>query len=111
VLNSVIAAANASLEPNNVLQTTCRELARAFQAATAGAALIDETGEALEIVAEYITPGHFSALGLKIPIKGNPSTEYVLHQCQPLVIDDVRSDPSLEKIRDIMNRRGVASMM
>lgn len=111
VLNSVIAAANASLEPNNVLQTTCRELVRAFQAATAGAALIDETGEALEIVAEYITPGHFSALGLKIPIKGNPSTEYVLHQCQPLVIDDVRSDPRLESIRDIMNRRGVASMM
>ncbi len=111
VLNSVIAAANAALEPHTVLTTTCRELALAFHASTAGAALVDETGSALEIVAEYITAGNFSALGEKIPITGNVSTEYVLRERKPLVVEDVRSDPRFESIRDIMAQRGVASII
>lgn len=111
VLNSVIAAATTTLEPHSVLETTCRELARAFNAPTAGAALIDESGQNLEIVAEYVAPGEFSAIGEKIPIDGNPSTQYVLKHKKPLVINNVQSDPRMASVRDLMRKRDVASII
>lgn len=111
VLNSVIATATTTLEPQTVLETTCRELARAFKSPTAGAALLDDSGRHLEIVAEYVAPGDFSAIGEKIPVDGNPSTQYVLKHKRPLVINNVQSDPRMASVRDLMRKRGVASII
>ncbi len=111
VLNSVIAAATTTLEPHTVLATTCRELARAFKVPQAGAALLDESGLYLEIVAEYTWEDGASVVGAKIPIKGNPATQYVLQHMQPLVLDDVQNDPRMASVRELMQRRQVASML
>lgn len=112
LLNRVIAAAASSRpDPRAVLETACRELAQAFDATQAGAALLDESGAMMEVVAEYMTGETPSALGERIPVAGNLAAEAVLREKRPLAFDDVQQDPRLAPIHDLMRRRGVASMI
>jgi two-component system, cell cycle sensor histidine kinase and response regulator CckA len=111
VLNRVVAAASGALEPVAVLETTCRELARALGADQAGAALVVPGASYLEVVAEYNGPGFPSAVGSHIPIEGNPLTQHILDTAEPVVIADVAGDPLLDPVRDLMDLRNVASIL
>ncbi len=78
LLNRVIAAASSTLEPEPILEIICSELAAAFGVPQAAATLIRESGDALEVVAEYLAEGRPSALGAVIPLEGNPATQHVV---------------------------------
>jgi anti-anti-sigma regulatory factor len=111
VLNRVIGAAASALDRDVVLRTTCRELALAYHVPQAAVALCDQAGEALVVSAEYCAPGRVSALGERIPVANNPITQYVLDQRVPMVCNDVRSDPRLGVIGDLLARRGTISLL
>jgi len=111
LLNRVIAAAASSLDPQTVLHTTLRELANGLDLLQGGAALLDESETQLTVVAEYLQENRHSALGARIPIAGNPSTQYVLEQRLPLAIAEAQSDPRLSPLHGLMQQRGVASLL
>lgn len=111
LLNRVVVAATSELEPAAVLETACRELAQAFDLPQAGAALLDDSGEALEVVAEYGTGAGVSAIGERIPLAGNAATEFVMREMRPLVVQDAQRDPRMAPVHQLMRRRNVASML
>ncbi|MEA3396410.1 MAG: PAS domain S-box protein, partial [Chloroflexota bacterium] len=111
LLNRVIAAASTTLEPKAVLETTCRELALAFDVPQVAAALLNEERTASTVVAEYLAAGRPSALDVVIPVEGNPATQYVLDHNVPLAVADVQHDPRMSAVHDVMRQRGTVSML
>jgi len=111
LLNRVIAAASTTMEPEVVLKTTCRELALAFDLPMAAAALLNEERTASVVVAEYLTKGYTSAMGIEIPVEGNPILDNINEDEAPLVIIDAQKDPRLAVIHEEMQQRGTVSML
>ncbi|MFQ5399847.1 MAG: GAF domain-containing protein [Anaerolineae bacterium] len=112
LLNRAIAAATSALEPDVVLQKVCEELAHAFELPQAAFALLSETGSHLTVVAEYLSPGRPSALGTVIPIEGNPATQYVISQRQPLVMENAQTDPrQRQELLSVAREHGTVSML
>jgi PAS domain S-box-containing protein len=114
LLNRVIGPAAATLDITELLTTICRELAQAFDVPQAATALLDVDRTTYEVVAEYLSPGRTSALGVHFPVEGNPAADYILEHKTPLAISDVRTDPRLvytpESRRNI-EARGTVSML
>jgi PAS domain S-box-containing protein len=119
LLNQVIAASASELEPEMVLETACRELARAFNVPQAAAVLLDEQKTEAVVVAEYSSAssehrrakGRPPALNKTTPVKDNPSLQHLLTHKAPLVVDDAQSDPPLAPIHDLMRQRGTVSLL
>jgi PAS domain S-box-containing protein len=115
LLNRVIAATTSQLEIKAVLEAVCRELALAFDLPEVGAALLDPAGTGtdatLTVVAEYKTKDRPSALGTVLPVRGNPSTEYVLEHNAPMAVADAQHDPRMAPIHDLMQQRDTVSLL
>jgi two-component system cell cycle sensor histidine kinase/response regulator CckA len=88
LLNQVIAAASSACEPTDVLEVTCRELARAFGLPYASAALVDPGRSQVRIVAEVLPPDRPGAVGTAIPLAENSAIEYVLAHKVPLAVPE-----------------------
>jgi PAS domain S-box-containing protein len=115
LLNRVIAATTSQLEIKAVLEAVCRELALAFDLPEVGAALLDLDGSAAEptltVVAEYRTADRPSALGTVLPVRGNPSAEYVLEHKAPMAVTDAQRDPRMAPVHDLMRQRNNVSLL
>jgi signal transduction histidine kinase len=111
LLNRVVATATSTLDVEQVLQVTCRELARAFDLPQAAAALLNAGGTEVNIVAEYLAPGRSSSLGETIPVAGNPATEHVLEHQAPVAIIDARTDERLAGVHELMCERDIVSLL
>ncbi|MBU0512510.1 MAG: PAS domain S-box protein, partial [Chloroflexi bacterium] len=110
LLNRVIAAASTTLELKAVLETTCRELALAFDLPQVSAALLNEARTASIVVAEYLSEGRSSDMDMVIPV-GTPATQYVLKHKAPLVVADAQHDPRMAAIHEVMSQRGTVTML
>jgi PAS domain S-box-containing protein len=111
LLNRVIAATTSSHDPQDVLEAVCRELALAFDAPRVGAALMDNKGAELHVVAEYLDEGIVPSRGAVIPVENNPATLAVLERKAPLAIVDAQHDPRMAPVHDLMRRQGVVSLL
>ena len=111
LLNRIIAATAAHLEPKAVLAAVCRELALAFGAPQAAAAVVNDEGTESVVVAEYLAEGRPSALGHVIPLEGNRASQEVVEMQRPLAVVDVQHDPRTAPIRHLMRERGTVSML
>ncbi|MEA2007659.1 MAG: PAS domain S-box protein, partial [Chloroflexota bacterium] len=111
LLNTVIVAASSTLDSKIVLETTCRELAFAFEVPQSAAAMLNEERTASTVVAEYLAEGRSSAMDVVIPLEGNPATQYVVEHKSPLSIADAQHDPRMAAIHDTVRRRGTVSML
>jgi PAS domain S-box-containing protein len=111
LLNRIIAATAAHLEPKAVLAAVCRELALAFGSPQAAAALLNDDRTESIVVAEYLAEGRPSAMGHVIPLAGNPTSQYVVDQQRPLAVTDVQHDPRTAAIRHLMRERGTVSLL
>jgi diguanylate cyclase (GGDEF)-like protein len=111
LLYRIISTATLTLEPEEVLKITLQELATGLGFSQAGAALLDESGSRLLVVAEYPQNTPHSSVGNIIPIKGNLSTEYVLEKLKPIHILDAQNDPWTAPIHELMARRKVVSIL
>ncbi len=111
LLNRAIAAASTTLEPKVVLETTCRELALAFDVPQAAAALLNEARTESVVVAEYLAKGRPSAMDIVLPVEGNPITQYILEHKVPLALTDAQHDPRMAVIHEEIQQRGTVSML
>lgn len=113
LLNRVIAAGTSDLEPRKVLEATCRELAEAFPIAdsAAVAALLDDGGESVTVAASYPTAEENGAIGMSIPLVDKREVKGLFERREPLLIDDVASDPRLDYVRDLLKASGAASLL
>ncbi len=111
LLNRVIASAASSLETVDILRTTLNELASGLDMDQAGAALLNRDQSLLEVVAEYPEGSLPSALGTKIPVAGNFSSQYVIENQKPLAINDVQLDPRVQVVSELLQQRKVASLL
>ena len=111
LLNRLIVFAASITEPERILEITCQELALAFNVPQVAAALLEENGRTLKVVAEYHETGRPSGLDRHIPLEENPATQYVLQHKAPLFISDPQNDPRMAAVRGLMKLRGVQAIL
>ncbi len=111
MLNELSTALNTAAELQEVLQIAVDNLTRVLKVDQTGLALMAEGREHLTLVADVPAAGSPSLMGWPIPVRGNPSMEYILENKAPLAILDVPHDPLLESIRDVMIKRRIQSML
>ncbi|HEX9924699.1 MAG TPA: response regulator [Anaerolineae bacterium] len=111
LLNRVIAASAASLDPEAILETVCRELALAFEVPRATAALLDREQTVATIVAQYVSDGAPLLMNQVIPVADVPSFQYVIELKEPLAIPDAQNDPRMATVKPMLRERGVISFL
>ena len=111
LLNRIIVATAASRDVESILEIVCRDLALALGVPQAAAAMLNEGKTEAVVVAEYLAEGRPPALGVALPVKGNPSVEHLLEHKRPFVVDDARTDWRMEAVRPISLQRGTVSLL
>ncbi len=113
LINRVVTSAAASLNLDEALQIAVREIADALPGiGRAGLALLDETRTFLTVTSEYAKDNQSqSAMGLKISVKGNPSTIRAIETRKPVIIEDAQHSQELPaSLRKEFRRVGVHSL-
>lgn len=106
VISRVSAVMTTNIDMLSALETLARELVRMFRARNCGIALLNEDKQSLTVVADALEEEHEEhAVGIKIPVVNNPSTQYVLEHRRSLVIPDAQTDPMTEPIHERMIQR------
>ncbi len=111
LLNRVIAASVASLEPETILSHVCKELSLAFEVPQTLAFLLNERKTVAEVVAEYVVDDRSSILNGKIAVRNVVAIRELFAQKKPLVVDDARHDPRLLRLHKVLRLRGTASLL
>jgi hypothetical protein len=111
LLNSLIAAIVSGANQETILKKLCHELVETFRVTQAAAALLDDRGEILHVVAEFVPPDRMPCVGMDIPVSNNPSSLYVIRMKTPLAVSDVQHDIRMTPIYELMKQRGVASIL
>ncbi|MCK6624877.1 MAG: PAS domain S-box protein [Anaerolineae bacterium] len=111
LLNQIIAASAASLEPEGILEVVCRELVHALDISYATAGLFNETKTEIRIVAEYNTRHIPSQLYSLVSVSMSPPHQFLLtHHC-PLVVTDIKTEARLNQMRHLLEQRGTVSLL
>jgi len=109
LLHEISMAVNASLDLTVTLTTACRELVKHFPDCDhSGVLLFDEAYTYGTVIAEF--PDQ-NAVGARIAVQGNPSTQQVIETAQPLAIYDAQHDPLMEPSHEVMRSLGVQSIL
>ncbi|MCL4294112.1 MAG: PAS domain S-box protein [Anaerolineae bacterium] len=122
LLNQIIAVSSGGQEIETILETTCRELAYAFNLARVTATLLNEEKDAAIVAAEYsageadlaeFQDGEWLAAQGTIfrPDPHDPLARYLLNQSGPLVVPEAQNDPRLVSLRETLRRRGIVSLL
>jgi signal transduction histidine kinase/CheY-like chemotaxis protein len=111
LVNDILATTSTLLDPLEILWTICRKLALAFNLPQAAVAMLNDDGTEFHVVAEYISDGRLSGLGLIFPIQDNLATQEVIQTLEPRVILNIDTDPLTIGIRDLLKIRGTASLL
>jgi PAS domain S-box-containing protein len=111
LLNRVIAASAASQEFELILDMVCRELARALDLPQAVAGLLNGDRTRAVVVAEYQSGAWPSLVGREISLSSIDSAEFLLAQETPLIVSNVRADPLMEPVSDLLQARGIRSLL
>ncbi|MCD6288929.1 MAG: GAF domain-containing protein, partial [Anaerolineae bacterium] len=111
LLSHVITVAALAEDLPSALQTLCAELARFLRVPQTAFVLLDENREAARVVAEHREPGRPSALGVVIPVEGNPFMAYILEHKAPLAVTEAQRDPRLASVRATVRSWNIASIL
>lgn len=111
VLNRVIAAANSSLNPNEVLNAICVEIANAMNVPQTGIALLNEQETGLIVMGAHDQNGVPSALGVEIPLENNEASQTAIRYGKPVAIYHAQTDPMNESAHSILKKRKTASLL
>jgi len=111
LLSKVIKLTAYATDTVEVLTQVCTELARYMGCPQAAFALINEERTSATVIAEYTASDQPSAMGAEIPLKDNPSMDYILENKSPLVVEHAQEHPLMEPVHDLMKHRGVESLL
>jgi len=111
VLNRVMTATAAELEPKAVLKIACQELAQVLELPQASACLLNDERTALTVVAEYAAPGRPSVLSASLRLADQPLISSLLASQEPLVLADSPADPRLEAFRGLVHQPNLTTLL
>jgi len=112
LINRVVTQVAASLDLNESLQIVADEIGQVMKAGSVGITLLNEEHTTLTIMAEYIShPGIPSLLGSEIPLEGNLATQKVIETRKRLVITDPKNNALTEASHDLMQKRGIETIL
>jgi PAS domain S-box-containing protein len=98
LINRVVSAVASTSSLEETLEEVARELTVALGGQRALAALLDESGESLSIVAQYSDdPNEPGTVGLPIPLKDNPAMKQVVDTARYESFDDVQNSTAFSK--------------
>ncbi|MFZ1396156.1 MAG: GAF domain-containing protein, partial [Candidatus Promineifilaceae bacterium] len=100
LINELLGEASSILNPIEILEVICQRLAQAFDVPQAAVAMLNADETEAHVVAEYLTEGRPSGIGLIFPIVGNQATATVVRTGKPLVIKNIYTDPLMDSSRD-----------
>lgn len=96
-----------TLDTTDALQQMAREMTKIFRARNCGIAVLNAEGTELQVIADALDVKHAQrAVGIVIPVLGNPSSQYVIETGKSLVIPHAQTDPRTELIHERMKQRG-----
>ncbi len=105
ILNSVSMAINSTLDLSRVLDIIVTSVGRVMGNQQAAIFLADEAGQFASLAAAHNLSPHYSALSHALPIQAD-GRSMVIATRQPLIVDDVRTDPRLSGFRAIAEAEG-----
>ena len=108
LLNRVVTEVSSAIDLQKSLETIAKEIYLLSGASLVGVALLDDKKENLILSADY--PRKDSDLGLSIPLENNESSQKVLAEQKPILVQDIENNPSMTAIKDIMLARGTHSL-
>ncbi len=111
LLSQVTTVITSAVDVTDALHNVCAELAHFLQVPQAGFAILNPERTAAEVVADYYPPGSSSAMGVVIPVAGNPSMAYILEHKAPLAVTDAQTDPLLAPVHEVMRQRNTQSLL
>ncbi len=109
--NQITAAAATLAEPEALLEIACRELALACKIPRATAFMLNKRGTRVTVAAEYNIKEQPSVTGAAFIVKNNEVFQNLLARKTSLSIADAPNDPRLASLREIIRRRGTASLL
>ncbi|MCK4449646.1 MAG: GAF domain-containing protein, partial [Anaerolineae bacterium] len=112
LINRVVSAAVSFPDLREALDAVAAELIDAFSLGHVGIALLNEERTALTVVADCSSvAGDLGAVGVVLPLEGNPSSQQVIATRRPMVILDAQNSPLTASIHDVMRWRGTQTLM
>jgi PAS domain S-box-containing protein len=112
LINRVVSAISATFDIQESMQIIVDALVESSSADQARIALINPIGNVLTIMAECFDPDKSSsAIGLEIPIAGNPLTEQVLATRQSQIVSDPQNDDLTAPIHHLMREQGIEQII
>ena len=110
LLNQVITASASGHTQEAILEIACRELVFTFDVPRATALLLNEEKTMATITAQYLADGSDSIVDQTIPLNRSLVQSLLTHKT-PLVIEHVQKDTRLEPIHNLLQQRGVTSLL
>lgn len=110
-LGQIIAITATEKDLPTALKRVCAELVRFFKVPETGFALFNSHHTAAHVIAEYVSPGRPSGLGVLIPLVGDPAMAYTMEHKTPIMIADVQKEPMLAHIQEILEQRSIVSLL
>ncbi len=111
VIDRISSAVSSTLDLDQILQTAVREMANIFHVKQTGVVLFEPELSHGRVAAEFQEMPDATGASIRIPLAGNPSLQRVMATKQPLAITDVRNDPLVAAIRDVIEIRNIKSIL
>ncbi|HSM81057.1 MAG TPA: EAL domain-containing protein [Nodosilinea sp.] len=93
LLNDILGALSDSLDLDRLLHRAATEILNTFKASRSLVVLCRDTDAVLVHTTAISVAGCRDLLGQAVPIEGNPHAQKVLHQEEPVAVDNVNQDP------------------
>ncbi|MEG3857708.1 response regulator [Microcoleus sp. herbarium12] len=112
LLKQITQKVRSTLDTQEIFQTTATQIGRVFGVNRCTIhTYLSQPYPHLPCVAEYLEPGHESALDLELSVTYNPYTEKLLAEDIAVASPDVFADPLLESSVPMCRRIGLKSML
>ncbi len=111
LLNRVIMTAASTLEPVEILEVVCEELVQFLGLPQAAATLFNDDTSKGTVVAEYLSEGGVSALGMTFDLDKVPAASILMKSKEPLYLANAQEDECMGEAREFMRRRGNVSLL
>ncbi len=111
LLNRISEALAQSLDIENAFEVTLREMVEILGMDRGSAFLFEAEQHRARLIVEYPRRGDTPPEGIFVSLVNNTTMERVRRAVQPLVVRDVRETPEMAYSRDLLEERGVISML
>ena len=111
LLNGVLEATTSNLDIEQVLAVACRELAHTLKAPRCSAALLTPDKLGAKVIAEYLSEGDSSIIGVVLPLTDTPILAQVLEDGNSVMVENVQEKSHSPAIKQLLSERQAISIL